>query len=247
VPTAFLTPLITSGQRARFGIAVSSDSSAVVRLVSAQSQQPPVLTYFARSATDSQAVSIAATSKSLPGAVSNLADFGVTLIGLPPPPPLLVVGGLPGARTYLQFNLPDSLLLQNTIVRARLELVQVPNRSIDPADTVQVVPRVVRASDVLVGEPGKAAFLLAPVSTFPMPSTSLQPSDSGRVTFQIATAVSAWRLDVPTTLSALVLQASDESLAAHAVYFFSGDATVPESLRPRLQLSIIPRAQFGLP
>jgi hypothetical protein len=148
----------------------------------------------------------------------------------------------------LRFDIPPGLIETNTIVRALLIMTQLPNRAIDPADTLLLIPRLVRATAVLDPEPGKAALLLGNVASFPMPPISITAADSGQQQFEVATAVAVWRLsDDQSFTRALVLQALDEGLAPHTALFYSSDASVPQERRPHLLLSYVPRAGFGLP
>jgi hypothetical protein len=251
VPTAFLTPRVIGAQRVRFGIAVRSDSSVQVQILTAESGAAAVLSYLARAQADTQTLSIVASSNQPPtpgAAATAFADYQVILGGAIPPDDALAVGGVPGHRVYLRFDLPDGLIEDNTIVRAVLHLTQRPNPAFDGGDTVVVLPRLVRATPVLNPEPGKAALVLGDLTSFPMPAIRTPPSDSGEVTFQIATAVAVWRFDPDQRFTrALVLQAADEGLSPRAVLFYSSDPGVPQALRPRILLSFVPRAAFGLP
>ncbi|HSJ63753.1 MAG TPA: hypothetical protein VK922_07585 [Gemmatimonadaceae bacterium] len=251
VPTAFLEPRVIGAQRVRFGLAVRSDASVQFTILTAESGGAPVLNYLARAQADTQTLQIVASSNQppTPGASATaFADYQVILQGFFPPDDALAVGGVPGHRVYLRFDVPQALLEENTIVRALLQLTQLPNATIDPADTVRILPRIVRATPVLDPEPGRAALVLGDVASFPMPALLVEPQDSGQVTLQVATALAAWRLDPGVRFTrALVLQALDEGLAPHAALFFSADPSVPQALRPRLLLSYVPRAGFGLP
>ncbi len=155
---------------------------------------------------------------------------------------------MPGNRSYLRFDIPQGLIETNTIVRALLVMTQIPNRTIDPGDTLRLLPRLVRATTVLDPEPGKAALLLGNIASFPMPPISVTAADSGQQQFQIATAIAVWRQSPDQTFTrALVLQALDEGIAPHTALFYSSDPGVPQGQRPHLLLSYVPRAGFGLP
>jgi hypothetical protein len=251
VPVAFLEPRVIGGQRVRFGIAVRSDSSVQIQILTAETAAAPVLSYLARAQADTQTLQIVASSNQppTPGASPTaFADYQIILQGSAPPGGALAVGGIPGHRVYLRFDIPQALLAENTIVRALLQLTQLPNRSIDADDTLQILPRIVRATPVLDPEPGRAVLVLGDIAAFPMPVLQREPSDSGQVTLQVATALAAWRQDPNLRFTrALVLQALDEGLAPHAALFYSADSSVPQSLRPHLLLSYVPRAGFGLP
>jgi hypothetical protein len=251
VPVAFLEPKILGGQRVRFGIAVRADESVQLRILTAESQNAPILTYLARAQADTQTLSIVASSRQppTPGASpTSFADYQVILQGAIPPTNLLAVGGVPGHRVYLRFDIPQDLLEENTIVRALFQVTQTPFASVDGDDTLQIVPRLVRATPVLDPEPGKAALVLGDVASFPMPALRTVPTDTGVKTLQIATALSVWRLDPDTTFTrAIVLQSLNEGLSPQAALFFPADPSVPQALWPRLQITYVPRAGFGLP
>lgn len=251
VPTSWLEPRLLGGDRVRFGIAVRSDSSVQIRILTAESAGAPILSYLARAPADTQTLAIVASSNvaDTPGAAPvSFADYQVTIEGVAPPPDVLAIGGVPGHRVYLRFDLPPGLIEDNTVVRAILQVTQVPNSVIDAGDTVDIIPRLVRATNVLDPEPGKAALVLGDIASFPMPLLSVPPSDSGRKSLLVATAIGVWRLDPDERFTrAIVLQAVDEGTAPHTVYFYSSDASVPLADRPHLLLSYVPRAGFGLP
>jgi hypothetical protein len=251
VPVSFLEPKIIGADRVRFGIAVRSDSSAQIQLLTAESAGAAILSYLARAPADTQTLSIVASSSVSPtpgAAATSFADYQVIVEGTFAPPGFLAVGGVPGHRVYLRFDIPQDLIEENTIVRALLQLTQTPAGGVDGDDTVQVIPRLVRATSVLDPEPGKAALVLGDFASFPMPALGAVPTDTGVKTLQIATALAVWRLDPDTTFTrAIVLQALDEGLAPHTALFFPGDPSVPQALRPRLQITYVPRAGFGLP
>lgn len=251
VPAAFLAPRLIAGQRVRFGIAVRSDSSVQLQMLTAESQGAAILSYLGRAPADTQTLLIVASSNvaETPGAAtSSFADYQVILDGLAPPSGVLAVGGVPGNRTYLRFDIPPGLIEDNTIVRALLIMTQLPNRTIDPGDTLRLIPRLVRATSVLDPEPGKAALVLGNIASFPMPLLSVTAADSGQQQFQIGTAIAVWRVaDDQTFTRAIVLQALDEGIAPHTALFYSGDSSVPQGQRPHILLSYVPRAGFGLP
>ncbi|MGI9077416.1 MAG: hypothetical protein ACR2G6_08810 [Gemmatimonadaceae bacterium] len=244
VPTAFLLSRVTGGRRVRLGIAVRSDSSVQIRTLSTETGGPPVLTYLGRAVNDTQTVAALPNSR---GFVTGLADYVVVIKSVQPPPTLLVVGGLPATRVYLRFALPGEILDSTTIVRATLVLTQIPSSTVDAADTIVVVPRLVRASGILDSDPGKASLLLADPQAFFLPPSLLVPGGSGTVRFEIVNAVNRWKFEDPGKLTrALVLQAADEGNGAHSATFYSSEAQDP-GVRPRLELTFIPVAGFGLP
>ena len=244
IPTAFLASRVTAGRRVRLGIGVRSATSVQIRSLSSETGGPPVLRYLGRAVNDTQTVVAATNSR---GAVPGLADYSIVLLSAQPPPALLVVGGLPASRVYLRFALPTDILDSTTIVRATLVLTQVPSPNVDAADTIVVVSRLVRASRILDPDPGKASLLLADLQTFFAPPVRLLSSGTGVRKFEIVNAVNRWKFEDPEELTrALVLQAGDEGTSAHSATFYSSEAQDP-ALRPRLEITFIPVAGFGLP
>ena len=247
---------ITSGSRLRVGIRIVSDTGALVRMHTVESGLTPELRYdpVYDEAADSLVIPIAVgpVSRTPGGAGSSVAaelrDYLVVVRGTPPVPQTsLGVGGLPGRRAYLRFDIPQRLIDSTTIVRATLELTQQPNR-LYPADTarITVYPQVVLASG-RVADPAKAALLLSPPRSFGIDTLLLAPGDSGRVLVQFIDVVRrAWANSSADTLPrAIVLRASTEGALPAEIRFYSREAA--EAVRPRLRLSYIPRVDFGLP
>ncbi len=156
----------------------------------------------------------------------------------------LVVGGAPALRSFVRFNVPRFLTDSTTVVRATLELVQRPVRTVRATDSVTIRPQGVVATDS-VRDVRLAANLLASPSTLVLDSLRVAPSDSGRRSVSLVALVRAWRVLPAGTQRALVLRSSLEGVQAGEVRFFSTEAA--SGLRPRLRLSYIPRTDFGIP
>ena len=247
---------ISSGARLRIGIRLVSDTAAFVRLhtvesgISAELRYDPVREGVADSLI--AFISVGVTSRT-PGGVGSpvaaeLRDYLLVVRGTPLVPSNQIgVGGLPGRRGYLRFDLPQRLIDSTTIVRATLELTQVPNR-LYPADTarITVYPQLVLAG-ARVTDPARAALLLSPPRSFGVDSLLLVPGDSGVVAVQLVDLVRrVWASEAPDTLPrALVLRARTEGALPAELRFFSREADA--SVRPRLRLSYVPRIDFGLP
>ena len=248
LPTDAILQRILSRRRVRFGFLAQSDSSAQLALHNTTSRSPatpPTLRYTARADTATLAVPVQPTASASgePGpSGADLADY-VQVLAAPSgaPPGTMAVGGLPASRAYLRFALPSGLIESTTVVRASLLLTQTPNRTIGSADSTQVIPRIVLASASV--PPSKAALLLGnPVTTL-----GVVPQDSGLRSVDVVNVVRQWRTsDTTRAQRALVLQLGDEGTTPQAVHFFSSTAPF-DTLRPRLRLSYIPRAGFGLP
>ena len=248
LPTDAVLQRVLSRRRVRFGLLARSDSSVQLALHNTTSRSPatpPTLRYTARADTVTTAISVqpVPTASGEPGpSAPDLADYLQVLAGSSGAPPgTLAVGGLPASRAYLRFSLPAGLIESTTVVRATLLLTQTPNRALGSGDSTRVLPKPVLASPRV--PPAKAALLLGTELT----SLGVVPQDSGLRAVDVVNVVRQWRTsDTTRAQRALVLHLGDEGATPQAVYFFSSAAPV-DSLRPRLRLSFIPRAGFGLP
>lgn len=247
--SAVLRKKITDGRRLRIGLRLSASQSATLR-VSATAFAPRVRfrisadttlapdTVFLRSLTP---VSDAATA-------ASLQIFPVVASGALPPPPTdrLAVGGVGGARVFLQFNIPAIVLDSVQVVRASLQLAQVPSRSAGGAkDTLTLLTQPVLAAPT-VTDIFTASQFLAPVGLIRVDTLRLIPEASGKRSVEIVNVVNAWRIAGSTnTLRALVLRAAEEGSSPGELNFASRrgfTATVP-----RLRLTYVPRRGFGIP
>lgn len=254
--TSAILAKIESGSRLRVGIRLVSDTAALVRMHTVESGIAAELRYdpIRDAVSDSLVVftTVGPTSRT-PGGVGSpiaaeLRDYLLIVRGTPlVPSNQLGVGGLPGRRSYLRFDIPQRLIDSTTIVRATLELTQLPNR-LYPGDTarITVYPQMVLAG-ALVTDPARAALILSPPRSFGVDSLLLVPGDSGVVMLQLVDLVRrAWASAPADTLPrALVLRARTEGALPAELRFFSREAA--ESVRPRLRLSYVPRIDFGLP
>jgi hypothetical protein len=180
-----------------------------------------------------------------------LANYQLVLKGSPPNPAgLLPIGGLPSSRVYMRFNLPSVLIDSSTsIVRATLILHQLGDPTFSRLDSVSLTPRVVIASPI-VTDVSKAALLLAEPTTVPILATRINPNqtrpDTIALVSRTANIVSLWRTEGPVNMQrAIVLQSSGEGRDPRRILLYTNAAA--DSLRPRLELTYIPRSGFGLP
>ena len=161
-------------------------------------------------------------------------------------PARLLVGGLPGRRTYIRFALPRWLTDSVAVLSARLELVQDPLRALDPARTVKVRGQLVLAGFAMT-DLSRAARLLAPAGTAISDSIVTAAGDSGTVQLEMNGAIRQWRTvngasPFPT---AIVLRPDVDGTDSPGVRFFSAEA--PAGLRPRLRISYVPAIRYGRP
>jgi len=155
------------------------------------------------------------------------------------------VGGFPGRRTYMRFDLPRHIVDSSTVVRATLTLTQFPMRaSASAQDSLGIYPYPITAGVVVTDIPR----LLRLVSTTTPAADSLRivPADSGTHSLELVNLVRVWRnTNVEQTQRALVLLIGAEGMNPALATFFSSQA--PAGLRPRLQLTYVPRVTLGLP
>ena len=269
IDTAFVRQHVTTAKRIRLGMRIFSyghDSTGNVQVgilprSSANSatgtQSGSSLQYMGHAAppdtTDSLTFVNFSISKSSGGPEFRyLANYQLVLKGSPPPPAgVLPVGGVPSSRVYLRFDLPPALIdSSTTIVRATLLLHQRGDVAFSRLDSIALTPRVVIASPA-VTDISKAALLLAAATTVPLPSVRVNPNETRVDTLVLvsktASIVSLWRAEGPLLMQrALVLQSSGEGRDARRFLIYANSA-LPDSLRPRLHLTYIPRSGFGLP
>jgi hypothetical protein len=186
----------------------------------------------------------ASSSTSEAGGLPRLDRYLIVLRGTPPPPPqILAVGGLPAQRAYIRLSIPSNLIDSVTVVRAALVLTQAPLRG-RTDDTVRVdVQANVSIANVLVDVARASLLVRSRPGLF---SQRRAPSDSGLVRFELAAVIPIWRFDSEDEIPrALVFRSEREAQFPTEFYFYSNEA--PANLRPRIEISYIPRVDFSLP
>lgn len=234
------------GQRLRIGLRARAASSVQFRIFSVQSGVPEQLRFRVSSDTSIKAIVLAPFSSTPVNQVqiaSSLSDYTVLVKGTPPPPAAtLAIGGLPAKRVYMRFVLPSFVVDTAQIVRATLLLTQIPNRGVDPGDTIRIVTNVSLAVKT-VSDLTRASQIITIGSA---DTVRLTPGDSGVKELEIAPVISLWRSQkVDQTPRALVLTTTTDGQLALEARFFSIEAT--PALRPRLRISYSTRKSTGLP
>ncbi|MGQ0714097.1 MAG: hypothetical protein ACT4PJ_10235 [Gemmatimonadaceae bacterium] len=244
--TAAVRARVQAG-RLRVGLRIRSGESMQVAIRSTEGGGPLFLAFRARSAagdTLTRTIAPASSSSGTAGDVPALRDYLIVLRGTPPPPPsVLAVGGLPANRAYIRLSIPPRLVDSVTVVRAALVMTQAPVRG-RTDDTVRgaVEANISIARAVL--DPGRAALLL--LSRPGLSDRLLTPQDSGLVRFELAGTIPFWRLTPEDEMPrVIVLRSSREGHFPSEFYFFSNEA--PANLRPRIEISYVPRVDFSLP
>jgi hypothetical protein len=246
---AALLSKITNKQRLRIGLRLSGSQSATLRVsatlfpprvrfrVSADTTVKPD-TVLPRSMTPTNDAAIA----------SALTFYSLIASGkLPPPPPSRTgVGGLAGARTFMRFDIPAIVLDSVQVVRASLQLTQLPSRSRGgDHDTLTVLTQAVTAGPSITDVFAASQFL-APLGLFSVDTLRLIPSASGARMVEIINVVRAWRaVGANNSLRALVLRAAEEGSSPGELSFSWTEG--PVASRPSLRLTYVPRRGFGIP
>jgi hypothetical protein len=240
---------VTNNQRLRIGLRLSGSQSATLRIsgtsfapivrfrVSADTTVAPD-TVRLRSMTPTNDPAIAAT----------LLMYPLVAKGALPPPPntILALGGLAGARTYMRFDIPSIVIDSVQVIRASLQLTQLPSRSAGGGqDTLTVLTLPVTAGPGIT-DPFTASQFLAPVGLWPVDTLRLMPAASGPRTLEIVNVVRAWRsVDASKSSRALVLRVVQEGSSPGELDFSSTHG--PVASRPSLRLTYVPRRGFGIP
>ncbi len=235
--------------RLRIGLKVRSTGSAALKVlgnsfiprvrmrVSADTTVHPD-TVFPRSKTPTGEQPIA----------NSLVFFPIIAAGALPAPPAgqFAIGGLAGARTYIRFDIPATVLDSVQVIRASLLLTQVPGRSTAAAtDSVTVFTAPVLASpnitDILT-----ASGFLGGLRTYGVDSVRFSPRGSGLPSIELVNLLRFWpEIGSANTSRSIVLRALEEGSSAGEATFWSSEAAA--ALRPRLRLTYVPRRGFGIP
>lgn len=250
IDTTFVRASIEGPGRIRVGLRVTAASPVKLRLFTTESSGSARLAY--RTALDT----VVRTITNLPRSTTpvrdpqafELADYTVVVAGTPVGALTdIVVGGLPGRRSYLRFALPAAIVDSATVTSALLELTQRPDAGpLDGRDSLVIQSYVVIAG-AAVTDPARASVLVLPAGTFSIDSIKAAPGDSGVRRVDVTRLVRAWKAQNPRDVPhALVLRTALEDITPLEVRFFSSEALNP-LLRPRLIISYIPRVGFGLP
>lgn len=237
---------IQNGARIRVGLRVTSTTSSQLRIGAAEGGGTPILFFRATPDTATKPLQVTPLSKTPtddPIVASHLTDYTIVAKGpTPAPPSVLAVGGWPPRRVYLRFNIPAKIMDSSNVVRATLLLNQISNTTLDPTDSVFMIPQLVLAGKV-VTDPSKAAQIVADIFT---DTVKVRPGDSGTTSVEIARAFGAWRTQKPDTLPrAIILRSLSEGNLPLEIRFSSTEDA--SALRPRLRISYTTRVPLGVP
>lgn len=239
---------LVNQQRLRIGLRATSTGPVQIRIVAYEGGEPPLLRFRPSRDTVFRHITVFPRSvvpRSQPTLAADLTDY-VHVIQHPPVPDgsFLTVGGVPGRRAIIRFNIPSNILDSSNVLRATLELTQRPVFTVDDTAKLSIYPLLVTAGTNIT-DLARSAFLTnSPGAGFD--SVQFAPRDSGVRQIEIVNALRAWGLPVSkASQKAIVLRAAPEGLDAKFVSFFSSRAAA--NLRPRLRISYSPVRSFGIP
>ena len=272
LPADRLLPLFQAGGRLRLGLQLESAGNTTIRLSSNTGGSAPTLHLRPSATADTAQADTASKRYWYPRSKSPeddiavqrmLDDYTLVVKGTPPPPPgVFAVGGIPGRRTYLAFDVPKRLLDSTQIVRATLRLTQLAVPVTDPRDTatLEVLLGTSRAvvtdiaKRVLFHEPlgyhnpltlGDSGYYYGAIAG--LTQLRLKSDTTATRIIEIAPILRRWSgvnaAEVPHTV---ILQVPTEGVELAELWFASLEASNP-ALRPSLQITFVPRNAPGIP
>ena len=247
----FFAILADSARPLRIGLRIRAAGSVAVQVRASEAgANGPVLRYRVSPDTIVAVKTIVPSSKTpvTPAGINTeYADYSYAVrTPMVDAPARLLVGGLPGRRTYIRFALPRWLTDSVAVLSARLELVQDPLRGIDATRSMKVRGQLVLAGHAMT-DLGRAARLLAPAGTAIADSIVTVVGDSGVVRLEMNGAIRQWRTvnGAAPFPPAIVLRPDVDGTDSPVVRFFSAEA--PAAVRPRLRISYVPAIRYGRP
>ncbi|MFL5510717.1 MAG: hypothetical protein ACJ79J_14115 [Gemmatimonadaceae bacterium] len=247
ISNAAVLSKIQNKQPLRIGLRATGPVSSQMVISATEIGAPPVMFFRATPDTATKPLTVIEFSRTPtdnPILAFNLRDYTV-IAKAPPagPPGTLTVGGLPSHRVYFRFVVPRAIVDSTTVVRATLILNQIPNNSLDPTDTINVLPQLSLAGTA-VTDPVKAAQIVGNIAA---DTLKLRPGDSGTTNVELAHAFALWRTIPPDTLPrAIILKPVFEGSSPVEIRFSSSEDAVP-ALRPQLRISYTSKVPLGLP
>ena len=176
------------------------------------------------------------------------ALYQVVAAGALPLPPngTFTIGGLAGARTYIRFDIPATVLDSVQVIRASLLLTQIPARSTSAvADSLTVFTQPVLAAPT-VTDIFTAATFIGGARAYGIDSVRFAPRDNGVKSIELVNLFRFWKgIGSANTSRSIVLTALEEGSDPGEVSFYSTEG--PVDSRPRLRLTYVPRRGFGIP
>jgi hypothetical protein len=239
--------------KARMRVAIRATATGPVnfRVGSVEGGAPAVLRFRPANDTSIRALSVAPASAGptdRPDVRRDLLDYMlVEKNTLPTIPGAMMIGGVPGRRVYLRFNLPKGITDSTTIIRATLRLTQAPYPFGDATDSVVIHPHIVLASN-FVTDNRRSSTLIGVTGLVITDSLIVFPRESGQRTIELYALVRQWAAQSPLPNApprAVVLTTAFEGTLPRIAAFYSSTASA--ALRPTMRITYIPKIGFGVP
>jgi hypothetical protein len=248
---SWLVQKIQSGSALRVGLRLIGSGPVSLRIHTVETGLNAEVRYYVSTDTATHQVVISPYSKTPvepPALANDYRDYVIVARNTLPKASASAVGtgGVPARRAYLRFAIPQWLLDSTTIVRATLQLTQMPMRGFDQNDTVTVIGQAVAATP-LISDLYRSSQILIPAGLFVTDSMRMAPADSGLRSLELNALLRVWKAQTgqEAPQRALVLRMQEEGLHGAEVRFFNARSAA--TVRPRLRISYIPRVDFGVP
>ena len=248
----------------RIGLRIESGGNTSVAITSSDAGSFSTVRFFPSATTDTtQADSVmTVTINTLEPAedeqqASFLRDYTLVVKGNPPPPVgQVAVGGIRGRRVYMEFDVPKRLLDSTQVVRATLRINQLPSPLASPADTGQLEV-LIGTSLASVTDYTKRALFHEPIGFDPtlrlyfgqasgLRAINMKADTTATRAIEVAPILRQWAgTDVTKQPHAIVLALPSEGNSPKELRFASLEAAA--NLRPRLQITYVPRNAPGIP
>jgi hypothetical protein len=244
---------ISSSGRMRIGLRVAGDGPAWIRVGSTQGQAGAVLSFKGSPDTTVAKITVSPLSNFPAGTLEEGIRTGLTNYSvvarnaIPQFTNAISVGGNPGRRAYLRFDIPSHIVDSSTIVRATLILTQRPIPYGDLRDTMTIHAQVVLAGPQ-VTDLRRAANIISAPGLDVNDSLLVSPRDSGQKSINMFLLLRAWRSQDALLYPpprAMVLRASPENVLPFEASFFNSSS--PPAVRPMMRISYVPSITYGVP
>jgi hypothetical protein len=239
--------------RMRIGLRVDGSGPVWIRMGSTEGSAGAVLSYKGFPDSSVARITVAPLSNYPAGTAEEGIRGGLTNYmvvaknAIPQFTNTMNVGGNPGRRAYLRFNLPSHIVDSSTIVRATLQLTQRPIPYGDLRDTMTIQAQVALAGPQ-VTDLRRASNIISAPGLDVTDSLLISPRDSGVKSINMFLLLRAWRTQDALLYPpprAVVLRASPENVLPFEASFFGNSA--PAALRPTMRISYIPSITYGRP
>jgi hypothetical protein len=253
IPDSIMLRYIKGNHRLRLGMQVSAAGPVGLRIVAPSTNSTgfvPRVTYDPSPDTAIKAWSVASQYS---GTVTEPGRFRAQALVLRDLTPILndgslEVGGLVANRSLLKVKIPRSFLDTITIVRASLDVVQRPLRTVPGAkEKIRLRARVGIAGPALGSDPRRIVEFLDPtLEGVLLNSLGIAAADSGVRSFDVGEALRLWITQDSTRATNFVLYSEGEGFLEQRPAFYS-HRNANAALRPRLRVTYTTRREGAIP